>query len=141
MILQQQDWTPSPTEVSDNDDERSESISPLNLEEEPIQAPTRHLSLTDAFTLIPMAGEPIAETNGTIEGIQESSDEESDDEPDDLEILHMSVDGPQPVITMILHIARVYEDVFPRMSGKRHINPRAFEDMLEQLRRKFWTYR
>ena len=135
LTLQQQNWTPSPTDDSDDSLEIPESISPLNLEEEPV----RKSATTDAPRLIEQHYS--VTTHDNMEATQESSDEESDDEPDDLEILHMSVDGPQPVITMILHIARVYEDVFPRMAGKRYLNARAFEDMLEQLRRKFWTYR
>ena len=134
LTLQQQNWTPSPTEDSNNELVRTQSISPLNLEEEPVEE-----TMTDAPRLIEQHYSVI--THDNMETAQESSDEESDDEPDDLEILHISVDGPQPVITMILHIARVYEDVFPRMAGKRYLNARAFEDMLEQLRRKFWTYR
>ena len=58
-----------------------------------------------------------------------------------MEVAEITVEGPQPVIKMILHIARKYEEVFPKLQGKRRLHPHEFDTMLEQIRAMFWDYR
>ena len=77
------------------------------------------------------------------EATPEDSEEEytDDDEPDDNEILNFSVDGPEPIKRMVLHIVQRYEEIFPRIQGKRRLNPRGFDEALLGLRSMFWKYR
>ena len=58
------------------------------------------------------------------EATPEDSEEEytDDDEPDDNKILNFSVDGPKPIRRMVLHIVQRYEEIFPRIQGKRRLN-------------------
>lgn len=74
---------------------------------------------------------------------EESSEEEytDDDEPDDNELIYFSVEGPNPIKKMILHIAQRHEEVFPKIQGKRRLNPHEFDYMQNELRRMFWNYR
>jgi len=75
---------------------------------------------------------------------ESNSEEEGytdDDQPADDEILHFSVDGPEPIRRMVLHMARKFEEVFPKVSGKRRLHPQQFDQMLAQLRAMFWNYR
>lgn len=77
------------------------------------------------------------------EATPEDSEEEytDDDEPDDNEILNFSVDGPEPIRRMVLHIVQRYEEIFPRIQGKRRLNPQGFDEALLGLRSMFWRYR
>ena len=77
------------------------------------------------------------------EATPEDSEEEytDDDEPDDNEILNFSVDGPEPIRRMVLHIVQRYEEIFPRIQGKRRLNPQGFDEALLGLRNMFWKYR
>jgi hypothetical protein len=90
---------------------------------------------------------PAPENLGVIPEIpetqEESENEDYDDDegPDDTELLHFTVEAPSPVMRMILHVARTYEETFPTIAGKRHLDPEQFDQMLLGLRRMFWNYR
>jgi len=88
------------------------------------------------------SGEYITNENISIDEVDETSDEYSEDEePDHNEILNFSVDGPEPIRMMVEHMARRYEETFPKIHGKRRIHPHEFDHMLTQLRTMFWNYR
>jgi len=73
---------------------------------------------------------------------EESSDEYSDDEaPGDNELMHFTVEGPQPVMDIVLHLSQRFEEIFPRIQGKRRLHAIEFERMIAQLRTMFWNYR
>ena len=73
---------------------------------------------------------------------EDSSDEYSEDEaPGDNELIHFAIEGPQPVIDMILHLSHRFEEVFPKIQGKRRLHALEFERMITQLRAMFWNYR
>ncbi|KAK5716422.1 hypothetical protein LTR15_009313 [Elasticomyces elasticus] len=73
---------------------------------------------------------------------KESEEEYSDDNaPDDNKVLHFSVDRPEPIRRMVLYLARRFEEMFPKIQGKRRVNPREFDMTLMQLRTMFWNYR
>ncbi|KAK3068665.1 hypothetical protein LTR53_013589, partial [Teratosphaeriaceae sp. CCFEE 6253] len=42
---------------------------------------------------------------------------------------------------MVLHLARRFEEMFVKISGKRRLYPHEFEQTMLQLRSMFWTYR
>ena len=85
----------------------------------------------------------IADSDAMDDSTPESSNDEysDDDEPCDLEILNITVEGPQPIVKMILHLSRNYEEIFPKVAGKRRLHPTEFDRMLGQLRSMFWDYR
>ena len=62
------------------------------------------------------------------------------DDGDRGEILTFTVDGPLQVKRMVLHLARSYEEAFPKVNGRRLLDPRKFDQMLSQLRSMFWTH-
>ncbi|KAK3067363.1 hypothetical protein LTR53_015816 [Teratosphaeriaceae sp. CCFEE 6253] len=69
---------------------------------------------------------------------EESEDEYSDDdEPDDNEVLSFTADEPEPIRRMVLRLARRFEEMFPRISGKRRLHPHEFEQTMLQLRSMF----
>ena len=73
---------------------------------------------------------------------EESSDEYSDDEaPGDNELMHFTVEGPQPVLDIVLHLSQRFEEIFPKIQGKRRLHALEFERMIAQLRTMFWNYR
>ena len=73
---------------------------------------------------------------------EQDSDEYSDDKgPDDNEILHFSIEGPRPIMEIALLVARRYEEVFPKVQGKRRLNPTEFDKMITAIRTHFWDYR
>ncbi|KAK3068222.1 hypothetical protein LTR53_014386, partial [Teratosphaeriaceae sp. CCFEE 6253] len=59
---------------------------------------------------------------------EESEDEYSDDdELDDNEVLNFIVDGLELIRRMVLHLAQRFEEMFPKISGKRRLHPYEFE--------------
>jgi len=86
---------------------------------------------------------PEIEDSDAGESTPEESEEEysDDDAPGDNELLHFTVDGPEPIRRMILHIARRFEEIFPEIQGKRRLHASEFEQTLAQLKAMFWDYR
>jgi len=73
---------------------------------------------------------------------EELSDEYSDDEaPGDNELMHFAVEGLQPVIDIVLYLSQRFEEIFPKIQGKRRLHAIEFERMIAQLRLMFWNYR
>lgn len=155
--------SPPQQDRDDGYDARGRSPPPLSIggttlheyqedssEEESNQEPNQMVSASQPDNHEPMTR---AEDLGVIPEIDdsdalnestpaESEDEYSDDEaPDDNEVLHFSVDGPEPIRRMVLHLARRFEEVFPKIQGKRRLNPYEFDQTLAQLRAMFWAYR
>jgi hypothetical protein len=81
------------------------------------------------------------ETSSEIDEEEQDNNYSDDEEPDHNEILHFSIDGPQPVLDMVLCISRQFEEVFPRIAGKRRLHPQKLDGLLGQLRSMFWKYR
>ena len=81
----------------------------------------------------------IADSNAINESTPKGSDEEysNDEEPSDNEILNFSVDGPEPIRRIVIYLVRRFEEMFPKIQGKRRLNPREFDQALEQLRTMF----
>ncbi len=112
----------------DSDGTKDQQISPLCLDNE--------LSIDDQQTLEAIA--KIADSDAENETTLESSEsEDSDEDPDDLEILNILVEGPQLIMKMALHLVRSYEEVFPKIAGKRHLHPMEFDKIMGQLRSMF----
>ncbi|KAK0857835.1 hypothetical protein LTR87_017822 [Friedmanniomyces endolithicus] len=86
---------------------------------------------------------PEIEDSDAGESTLEDSEEEysDDDAPGDNELLHFTVDGPEPIRRMILYIARRFEEIFPEIQGKRRLHASEFEQTLAQLKAMFWDYR
>jgi hypothetical protein len=81
------------------------------------------------------------ETSDNGEEEEQTSEYSDDEEPDHNEIYHLSVDGPQPVLDMVLCISQRYKKVFPCIAGKRRLHPQELDQLLGQLRSMFWKYR
>lgn len=50
-----------------------------------------------------------------------------DEDPDDTELVTFTVDSPDPIRKMIQHLARKHEEMFPKIEGKRRLNPLEFD--------------
>jgi hypothetical protein len=93
----------------------------------------------DSFALSPVIPDTEDEHQNTPEA---SDDEYSDDEgPTDNELLHFTIDAPEPIRRMVLMIVRLHEEVFPKVQGKRRLHRNNFDNMLNSIRREFWNYR
>ncbi len=106
----------------------------------PVQQPTSQITMTNTEDLGVI---PEIEDSDAGESTPEDSEEEysDDDAPGDNELLHFTVDGPEPIRRMILHIARRFEEIFPEIQGKRRLHASEFEQTLAQLKAMFWDYR
>ena len=111
-------------------------------ETESEQQVTALMSTRQLDYLQTMSLDIISETNGSdpvnISTPEESEEEYSDDDaPDNNEILSFTVDAPEPIRRMILHLARRFDETFPKIAGKRRLHPHEFDQVLSQLRAMF----
>ena len=106
----------------------------------PVQQQISQITMTNTEDLGVI---PEIEDSDAGESTPEDSEEEysDDDAPGDNELLHFTVDGPEPIRRMILHIARRFEEIFPEIQGKRRLHASEFEQTLAQLKAMFWDYR
>jgi len=106
----------------------------------PVQQPISQVTMTNTEDLGVIV--EIEDSNAGESTPEESEEEYSDDDaPGDNELLHFTVDGPEPIRRMILHIARRFEEIFPEIQGKRRLHASEFEQTLAQLKAMFWDYR
>jgi len=107
----------------------------------PVHQPTNQVTMTGTEDLgvIP----EIDNSEAANESTPEDSEEEysDDDAPGDNELLHFSVEGPEPIRRMVLHLARWFEKLFPEIQGNRRPHPYELDQTLAQLRAMFWSYR
>ena len=68
------------------------------------------------------------------------SEFELNDDEDDGELLHFSVDAPEPIRRIVLHLCKNYETAFPKVQGRRHLHAFNFDMLLDQLRAMFLHY-
>ncbi|KAK0794727.1 hypothetical protein LTR75_010752 [Friedmanniomyces endolithicus] len=138
----------------DNSDVREEAIlhetQEVSSEEEnnydeskqdvPVQQQVSQITITNTEDLRVI---PEIEDSNAGESTPEDSEEEysDDDAPGDNELLHFTVDGPEPIRRMILYIAQRFEEIFPEIQGKRRLHASEFEQTLAQLKAMFWDYR
>ena len=77
--------------------------------------------------------------------LSEAEDDASSDEDVTLsrtnELLHFTMDNANEATQMMVYIARRYEEVFPKLGGKRFLHLHQFELLIKQLRNMFWTHR
>ena len=60
--------------------------------------------------------------------LEESEEEYSNNNAlEDNEILYFSVIGPKLIKRIVLYLAQRFEEIFPKVQGKRRINPNEFD--------------
>ena len=71
------------------------------------------------------------------EGSDEYDEYEDNTKPNNNKVYYFSIDRLVLVINIILLITRKYKEVFPKVKGKRRLNPNEFEVIIRQLRSIF----
>ncbi|KAK1046043.1 hypothetical protein LTR74_018034 [Friedmanniomyces endolithicus] len=105
----------------------------------PVQQQISQITMTNTEDLgvIP----EIKDSNAGESTLEDSKEEYLDNDAlGDNELLHFTVDRPEPIQRMILHIARQFKEIFLEIQGKQRLHASEFEQTLAQLKAMFWNY-
>ena len=99
----------------------------------------------------PIGSPHVSETQdsepGGTDGTASESDSDGDvsdydlEDPDYEELIYFAIEAPGPIRKLINYIAQNYELAFPKIGGKRHLDPFHFEMLIDSMRAQFAHHR